>query len=547
MSNLLNTAEGRNALLIAQQYLLRRRLSRFFKRNNEIDVQAWREGGEYDLSNMLQRLNVAHDTEILDLYRLLGAVGGLSASISDVTYYVNPQTGSDVTGTGSAARPYASLWFFDNLPRRINHRYRILIGTPTVGIGIDHSDWDMVLNFTFGGPNGSLTIMGVGAPNIIADNYEVDNIWTLGGGGGLAIQATMPFGPFTEGWFLKGKTGSATGITTPIHACVSDTVITSRIPWVTHGLAAGDLLSVVCPLHVLTVHSLHGEGIGPIAHWNYDNLGAPLSIVNLNIAFSNDGPGNVMREKFTWKNNCKSLISFVRTTTDAMGEHAIFSNGDLNTINSDDDQISVLAASGVININNGLSGLTPEACGLCLAGPSTSENIIVENCTVQGIDTHSAVVSRGRAEIMYSLLGRLVSNQSQFHIYSCVLDGHVGGPLEDWGGIELYDSIGLAEYCTVLVSDNCFSLFGNCHVRIVMCGSDAVMSAISLAGIWAAGVNVGIDAVYNDPAVTPVTEGMIGATSNLMGWTKTGVLDPVAWGVLDAYTLFGNSDVTITR
>lgn len=546
MSNLLNTAEGRNALLVAQKYLLQRRLSRFFKRNNEIDVQAWREGGEYDLGNMLQQLNFVNDTEILDLYRLLGAVGGLSASIADVTYHVNPHAGSDMTGTGSAARPYASLWFFDNLPRRINHRYRILIGAD-VGTGVSMIDWDMVLDFTFGGPNGSLSIIGVGVPDIISDNHEVDNTWVLGGGGGLAIQATFPFGPFTEGWFLMGKTGSAAGIATPIHAVAGDTIIVPRIPWLTHGLAAGDLLSVVCPRNDLAVHSLHGECKGPIAHWNYDNLGAPLSIVNLTVSLSNDGPGNVMLEKLTWKNSCKSLISFVRTTTDPMGEKAIFSNGDLNTINSDDDQISVLAACNVTNLNNGLTGLTPEACGYCLAGSSTTENISVENCTVHAIDTHSAITVLGRSEIWHSLIGRLVSRQAQFRIYGCVVDGHTGGPLDDYGGIELYDSIGLADFCTVLVSDNCFSLQGNNKIRIHMCGSDITMSTISSAGIWAGGVNVGIELVYNSPGITPITERLIGSIANTMGWTKTGGNVGVPYGILDAYTIFGNSDMTITQ
>ena len=122
MSDLLNTSEGRNVIIEAQRFLLKRRLARFFKRNLAIDFEQYEKGlGEFDLSTLLGQLNVAWDDELRDLYRLLGTVGGLTESIAETEINVNPATGSDITGTGSADRPYASLWF---IGERMTFRYR---------------------------------------------------------------------------------------------------------------------------------------------------------------------------------------------------------------------------------------------------------------------------------------------------------------------------------------------------------------------------------------------------------------------------------------
>lgn len=179
MSNLLNTAAGRNVVLEAQRHLLRRRLSRFFKRNLAVDYEQYSKGlAEFDMATLLGQLNVAWDDELSDLYQLLGTVGGLAESIADTAIHVNPTTGSDITGTGSTARPYASLWFLGDdpgltgsftpniLPRRINHNYRILIYGDVVFPGT------LTLTTNFG-DNGCLSFIGVGE--------EVEVLAGLGG------------------------------------------------------------------------------------------------------------------------------------------------------------------------------------------------------------------------------------------------------------------------------------------------------------------------------------------------------------------------------
>jgi hypothetical protein len=155
MSNLLNTETGRNALLVVQRWELQRRMSRFFDRNIVIDFANWQQAlQEFDLGTMLGALNVAHDQEILDMFSLLGSIGGLDVSIADMSINVDAVNGSDVTGTGSGLRPYATLWFMPFLPRVINHKYRILI----------HEDIDLdgPLSITNTiGPEGCLSFIGV--------------------------------------------------------------------------------------------------------------------------------------------------------------------------------------------------------------------------------------------------------------------------------------------------------------------------------------------------------------------------------------------------
>lgn len=184
MSNLLNDAEGRRLVLEAQRHLLRRRLSRFFKPDLVYDYERWSHGvGEFDLGTLIRNLNVAYDDELRDLYRLLGTIGGLDESIIATNVYVDPTNGSDITGTGSVDRPYASLWFLPFLPRVIKHPYHILLLDDLTMSG------NFTLNVTFADADppstdrGCLNFIGVGAADelapgdVLTGNAQFQTAW----------------------------------------------------------------------------------------------------------------------------------------------------------------------------------------------------------------------------------------------------------------------------------------------------------------------------------------------------------------------------------
>lgn len=279
MSDLLNDAEGRLVVLEAQRDLLRRRLSRFFKRNLVIDFEQWDTGGEFDLFTLLGQLNAEWDDELRDLWRLLGHVGGLRQTVWDEVIYVDP-TGSDITGTGSDDNPYASLWFLGTLPRVIrNHVSVVLRGD------VDYGDV-LTLCHQFE-EDGCLSIVGNG-PAVDPYNHVLDgvlnahtaerNTWNF---------CTLSVNPTTAcyKYFWRLQSGAAQDNAAPI--CTAD-VPAGRI-WVrfipTAGIANGDEYTFAIPARTLTIE---GASITAIdGHNSSDVSSLPavsrINFVNLNI------------------------------------------------------------------------------------------------------------------------------------------------------------------------------------------------------------------------------------------------------------------------
>lgn len=180
MSNLLTTEEGRNALIEAQKYLLRRRLSRFFKRNLVVNFNQYLAGGQFNIQGLLGQLNQINDPEIIELYRLLGIVGGLETTIAPMTFYVQ-NTGSDITGDGSITNPYASLWFLNHLPRKIAHPIIVYIQSDIT----DNNSY--CLDQTITTNQGAIHIAGTGPYTVLdtnlivaVQNYQARYVLTTG-------------------------------------------------------------------------------------------------------------------------------------------------------------------------------------------------------------------------------------------------------------------------------------------------------------------------------------------------------------------------------
>jgi hypothetical protein len=529
-STLNTTVDGRNALLVAARYLLERRLSRFFKRNLVIDYNHWLSTGQFPLSTLLGQLNGLNDPEILNLYHLLGAVGGLQTSIADTTIYVDGTAGSDDTGDGSFAEPFKTLWFMDLIPRRLEHAYRIVLKTD-----VSDPTRNLVFSFTFG-PGGSFALLGSGVPTVLQAGNVVGAIGNLRGGGGSWAACVAGFTPDVENSFLRSK-----GFAVPCHKLVAGAnVLFNTYPFTFAGVAPTDTIDVVRPARTLTVNS-----IGSFCQGITDGKQSQLAIVNLNVAFTLPIPGPFGPQfdpKFKWNNDCVSTLSFVRFLDSWRGNRAYgvpngntIKGGQLNSdCMLDQNMIIFLANCGVINLDfpdTNTSPFQPYICGAKFDG--AQGGLDISNALIKAVDMHVFCTLNGWSSINESCFGKLVCRQAEAYIQMCVVDGQVAsGGFAQYGGIEGYGSNIETLYITTLLSDNCISVFGGCYVKIVQCGSDAVYSAIGNAGVWAEGTNT-IDAFYNDPTDTPVISGMIGTIANLIGYTASSGETPAAWPAID--------------
>ena len=201
MTQLLLDNEGREAIREGIIHLAKRRLSRRWKRAFVVAFEAWRISGTFDRSVLIDAMNDAHDDEVRDLYRLLASVGALPVTIGDLEYNVNQDTGSDITGDGSAAAPYATMWFLDYLPQTIRHHVRILIHS-------DHSEYNInTSRFTFE-KEGFLSFVGVSAPEVLSSGHIVSAVMQYYN----AVQFTAPVAleeALAGGWWLQEMTAGA--------------------------------------------------------------------------------------------------------------------------------------------------------------------------------------------------------------------------------------------------------------------------------------------------------------------------------------------------
>lgn len=287
MSNLLNDNEGRNVVLVAQKDLLERRISRFFERNLVVDYDQWSNGGEFDLATLLGDLNVAWDDELRDLYRLLGHVGGLNESVQDETIYVNSTTGSDTEGTGSAAEPYASLWFLSNLPNVIGHDYRVLITGD-----IDMED-TIDIDVSFVG-EGCLSIIGVGAavdPYAGIFNGAVTNEWAWNNSLHSIELSNPPVGTTVTRYFYRATSGGDLNRVAPVTRFLTPIVHVRLDPTV--NVAAADNYSFCIPAYTINCYglSLNANNGGNVPRQGVapnTSMASRINFVNLNIRIDED-------------------------------------------------------------------------------------------------------------------------------------------------------------------------------------------------------------------------------------------------------------------
>lgn len=418
MSNLLNDAEGRNIVVTAQRYLLERRLSRFFKRNLVIDYDQWSNGGDFDLATLLGQLNPAWDDELRDLYRLLGSIGGLSESLADATYYVDSVNGSDVTGTGSAATPYASLWFLPNLPKKINHIFRILILE-------DLTITDLLIDSEIG-DGGSLSIVGVGAETSVVDTGDTINTGTGDLSAYLSVPSVDPVVASNEKYFLQNKSDSFTSPCWFADTIAVTNAYVSR--YLATTLSPADEFRFVIPPVTISLTNLAISSKGPTIPpggtppTGISNASTRVNFVNVNLAFGTN-------PKLSIDSAVDCGFWFVRMLVPATMSEGNFriSNTRINYHNPFDTDLATVSQTGVANLTHNLPlGNVLWSCGCFLVNSGVGSlefddyTISLDSSSILCcFDTLGAVYFRGNSQIFNCAIGSFHYRDTVSYIYDC--------------------------------------------------------------------------------------------------------------------------------
>jgi hypothetical protein len=499
MSDLLNTETGRAAILTAQRFLLQRRMSKYFKRNLVIDYNQWLSTGEFTLSTLLGSLNKAHDPEILNLFSLLGMTGGLPASVSAQTIYVDPVAGSDTTGAGTAAKPWASLWFLDYLPRKINHSYKILLVSSASIVS------DVVLDFEFG-PEGSLSFVGVGAPTVVAGPFTIATTGAIGANVGRFIQMTGPIGADPSNNFVMATSGAESGNVQAIHSlAAADTL--AVLEGALSGLGAADTMNIVRPTVKLSVRNLVCSCRNGDSYASNINDGARLNFVNLQLEITNSG--NTKVQSLLINNTCAQSMTFVQVIPPDAGTCVIRS--DLNTQNPHDSIVESDSGSGVLNIID--TGTTPNPAGMTISDIGKDYPVIAEGGKIQWTSTRGRIDWRKNAELR-NVSAEWINAYSSFaQCYKVLLQGTTPG--DGSGGALEANSCKLSIRGLIAFnSDNIVTIRNNSDITIWESGADPTYSTITGYAFWFGGIGrvelqddgallVGTTNIINFNTVTP--------------------------------------------
>jgi hypothetical protein len=446
MTDILTTSIGRAAALTAQKFLLRRRLSRFFKRGVVIDFEKWMTGEGTSLQQIVGQLNGLHDKELLDIYRLLGVVGGLDESITDTTIYVDGHHGDDITGDGTEGKPYRSLWFLQNLPRRIRHVIRIVVKNQTVYDAPIGTTGKALLDFHFS-DSGSLSFIGSGAPDYQSEETEIIDIDPMPNVG-YGIQISGEVTGMGGLWAIM-TTGTQSGQAFPV-CHVSETHHRLFVIGDLSSVSSGDKFRLGRPNISIAFPDL--------AISSDDTQVSRISFCNLVLYYYNISvSGNIS-------------MPFVATPQGSAAPRiTILTGGSINKCLPSDSGILSMAGIPITNTNVGtvLYHLDTASGGdkTILAGSSEIDYY----CTVGAINSEngSPVISNCAAQC-------IGIEMSSFQVSDCIT---VGSHLADEAGITATNSQGLISRCCDFSS--VYNIRSNCSILKV----DHVSPAY-LVGSW---------------------------------------------------------------
>lgn len=472
MTQLLNDNEGREAIREAIIHLAKRRLSRRWKRDFVVAFEAWRTSGTFDRSVLIDAMNDAHDDEVRDLYRLLASVGALPVTIGDLEYNVNQDTGSDITGDGSAAAPYATMWFLDYLPQTIRHHVRILIHS-------DHSEYNINTSRFVFEKDGFLTFAGVSAPEVLSDGHVTDqnpltSYNALHFGAPIALEEALAGG----WWVQKTSAGAYQYWAAPILSNKTDIVYypggdgTEMIP------SLGDTVRFIRPALTLTIENL------VLAHRaTYQRVGmyyASNRVTFCNLRIDVDQSASSITK------NAVIEAPTAFTFCSLLSTNSLHIDGKINEAPSIDNALDSVSQSTVKNLSTTTAGMGPgvNTAGLHLKDQSVFllNRALIRDAVIDsgflccfGTSRLRAVGVRGEIDMINCVLSDDFENIDQYsapfsYILSLV-------PADGGNSFNCYNSHSrIANVRFVnrsLELNNAFlQWWGSCHLSLLRCGGD---------------------------------------------------------------------------
>lgn len=369
MTNLLSTDTGRQTLNRIACFLGRSRMSKALERTFYRAFDAWRTAeqltpgsGYFSIETLLGELNEVSQDEIAFINTLLGRMGCIDGqTVAEMTIYVDPTNGSDVEGDGSSSQPYASLDFLkhSSFPKFINHPVRILL--------LGDFETDLLTFNQVLGKDGSISIMGVGAPTVLTTSAGAGPFTLTGSTGYVTPAAAFKFTVADTfgvdelyGKWIRFETGDCAGQVLPVHSNTANDLWT-RYGWTTLP-SIGDTFRIVEPARTIQAQTWNLECQGPKNVNDPNEEASRFNLYNLKI----DIRGAFNKEnQFVARNSVTTQLSFVTLIYDNTDYSFCRLECDINQNKSYDTSGAALAASGISNLDAGILG-TGTNCGLLL-------------------------------------------------------------------------------------------------------------------------------------------------------------------------------------
>lgn len=344
MTNLWATVAGRAATKEAIYQIIRRRMSRFFGRKFVVQFNEWIQSGKtaFSFLDTLGDLNDFHDTEILNLYELLGVIGEAPETLADIDYWIT-EAGDDINGLGNIDSPFASvsraLAAIENTV--INHRVRILVDNTTAGVLTGYTDdvWYLPHDIR----SGSLSIVGVG-PYIETFADQVLSAYAaLGSGGHQYSVAGAPWiANEWQGSFMVPQDGAAKDRAFSVQQNSTGALYTHKYTTIP---GAADTVHGIAPPVSINLNKITIKGQGPdIVAANV--LGSRIAIANLRLNFTDSTHTEGQFE--TDSAEQRVYLDFVTMIfKDGTTNNLQLKNSRINEYEPVDDSIELISASGV--------------------------------------------------------------------------------------------------------------------------------------------------------------------------------------------------------